>query len=495
MVGDAEPLQAKVGGGLGHGGEGVLPVAGVGVVVKASPDLVAGEQVGQIVLFGGDDLPAVLAKFGRDEGKAEGFVEVFLLPQFHGGFGLSLEQPPFAQVKAPIDGALAKGDIVFFGSGEVGEGGGPSLGGDDAEVAGDASCEKDAGFCLPVGNDLFHIGCGNEGLHDDLGTGGGGNEVEVLDDFFSAPEATADFGFLDGGTFLYMFEQDFCGREGIAETVELAVGGAAGDGLEKVGGGFLPKAVEGGEAAVLAGFLEGLEGFDFQFFAEGPELLGSEAGQVEEGEKARGDGGAELIEVGEFAGGDQGGDFFAQGLPDARQLTEAVGADEFRQIGGGGLQGAGGGEVGPALERVLALQFENRADLPEGGGGLILGHGLKLSTDFLKGQGKWLVAIDRNGEAGDALGSVHECDVQRICPDHQPGAGVAEEGAGGSGSCADHGQSEDGRAGLDGGAAAFGGGARGDVARPDRAGGGWGNGTGQQRGAGVFGAGSGDGGE
>jgi len=104
-------------------------------------------------------------------------------------------------METTINGALAEGDIMFFGSGEVGEGGGPCFGGNDAKVAGDASCEKNAGFCFPVSNDLFHIRCGDEGLHDDLGLSGSGDKVEVFDDFFSATEAAPDFRFLDGGTF------------------------------------------------------------------------------------------------------------------------------------------------------------------------------------------------------------------------------------------------------------------------------------------------------
>ncbi len=68
VVGDTEPFESKVGGGLGHGGEGVLPIAGESVVVEAAADLVAGKEVGQIVFFGSGDFPAVLAEFGRDEG-------------------------------------------------------------------------------------------------------------------------------------------------------------------------------------------------------------------------------------------------------------------------------------------------------------------------------------------------------------------------------------------------------------------------------------------
>ncbi len=284
-------------------------------------------------------------------------MEVLFLLQFHGGFGLSLEEPPFAQMETTINGALAKGDIVLFGSGEVGEGGGPRFRGNDAEVARDTPCEKDAGFCFPVGNDLFHIGCGDEGLHDDLGLGGSGDEIEVFDDFFSAAEAAPDFRFLDGGTFFQMGEQDLCGRKGIAEAVEFAVGGTAGDGLEEVGGGFFPEAVEGSETTVLAGGGECGKILDAQFFPQGSKLFGAKAGEVKEGKKARGNGSTELLEVGEFSGGHQGGDFFAQGFADAGKFAEAVRPNEFPQVGWGGFERACGGEISPALEGVLSLKL------------------------------------------------------------------------------------------------------------------------------------------
>ena len=60
-----------------------------------------------------------------------------------------------------------------------------------------------------------------------------------------------------------MSEQGLCGRKGVSQTVELAVGGASGNRLQEVSSGFFAEAVEGGETAVLAGFFQGFEGFNF----------------------------------------------------------------------------------------------------------------------------------------------------------------------------------------------------------------------------------------
>ena len=49
--------------------------------------------------------------------------------------------------------------------------------------------------------------------------------------------------------------------------------------------------------------------------------------------------------------------------------------DEVVEVAVELLDGAGGVVVGVGAERVLALQFEQGADLVEGGGDFVLGHG------------------------------------------------------------------------------------------------------------------------
>ena len=104
-------------------------------------------------------------------------------------------------METAIDSSLAKGDIMFFRPGKVGQRRGPSLGGDNPKVAGDPPMENHAGFGFPVGHDLFHVGSQDESLHDLFGFFGGGNQVEILDDFFSPAEAAGNFGLLHSGAF------------------------------------------------------------------------------------------------------------------------------------------------------------------------------------------------------------------------------------------------------------------------------------------------------
>jgi len=244
----------------------------------------------------------------------------------------------------------------------VGQGRGPSLGRDNPKVAGDPSLENDAGFGFPVGHDLFHVGSGDESLHDFLGFFGGGNQVEIFDNLFSTAEAPSDFSLEDDRALAEVREESLGSGKGIAEAVEFAVAGSTGDGLQEIAGRFFAKTIKGGQAAVMAGFLEGFEGLDSQFFPKSPKLFWTEAGEVQESKQSGWNGGAELLEIREFAGLDESGDLFPEGLADSRQFTQPLRADEVLEIRGGGFEGSGGGKVGPAFEGVFPLKFKDRAN-------------------------------------------------------------------------------------------------------------------------------------
>ena len=177
MVGDSKPFESKRGSSLGHSLESVLAIAGEGVIVETSSDFGAGQKIREFVLFSGGNFSTIFAEFGGNKSEAESAVEIFFFFEFEGGFRFPFEEAPFAEVEALIDGALAEGNLVFFGAGEVGEGGGPSLGGNDAEVAGNAARKDDARFGFALGDNLFYRGGGDEGVHDFLGLGGSGDEI------------------------------------------------------------------------------------------------------------------------------------------------------------------------------------------------------------------------------------------------------------------------------------------------------------------------------
>ena len=86
MVGDSEPFESKRGSRLGHSLEGVLAIAGDGVIVETPSDFGAGEEVGQLVFFGGGNFSTVFAEFRGNKSEAESAVEIFFFFEFEGGF-------------------------------------------------------------------------------------------------------------------------------------------------------------------------------------------------------------------------------------------------------------------------------------------------------------------------------------------------------------------------------------------------------------------------
>ena len=252
MVGDSEPFESKRGSSLGHSLEGVLAIAGEGVIVETSSDFGAGEEVGQLVFFGGGNFSTVFAEFGGNKSEAESAVEIFLFFEFEGSFRFPLKEAPFAKVEPLIDGPLAEGNIVLFRAGEVGEGGGPSLGGNDAEVAGNAARKDDARFGFALGDDFFDGRCGDEGVHDFLGLGGSSDEIQIFDNFFASTKTAGDFRILDFWALAEVGEKSLSDGQGIAEAMELLVGGSACDSFEEVGGGFFSEACNGSESPIGA---------------------------------------------------------------------------------------------------------------------------------------------------------------------------------------------------------------------------------------------------
>jgi hypothetical protein len=89
-------------------------------------------------------------------------------------------------------------------------------------------------------------------VHDFLGLCGSGNEIQIFDNFFASTKATGDFRILDFWALPEVGEKSLSDGQGIAEAMELLVGGSACDGFEEVGGGFFPKACNGSKTPIGA---------------------------------------------------------------------------------------------------------------------------------------------------------------------------------------------------------------------------------------------------
>ena len=104
------------------------------------------------------------------------------------------------------------------------------------------------------------------------------------------------------------------------------------------------------------------DGLDAELVVQGFDLLRTDAGNAEQFHQPGGNGGFQFFVVGQFAGGDQFGDFFLERLSDAFDFPQAVFRDEFVERLGQSFERAGGVGVGAGLERVLTLEFKQRAD-------------------------------------------------------------------------------------------------------------------------------------
>jgi hypothetical protein len=91
----------------------------MGVHVHVAADIFLANQLGKSTLRSGVDLAEVLAELGRDPCEVEGGVDLLFCRG--GDYGVIVEagQRPLAERVAHLEGALAEGDVVVLGSGEV----------------------------------------------------------------------------------------------------------------------------------------------------------------------------------------------------------------------------------------------------------------------------------------------------------------------------------------------------------------------------------------
>ena len=157
VVGDGDVAETAGEGGFGHVADGAGSVGLEGVHVEIAADVVAGDEGGQAAFGfaseaggGGFELAAVLAEFGRDPGEIEGVVDVFF------GFGsddlvvFQAKQGVLGEGEATFDGALAEGDVVVLGAGEVLQGGAVGGAREEADVDLEVVAEGEGDFVLTL---------------------------------------------------------------------------------------------------------------------------------------------------------------------------------------------------------------------------------------------------------------------------------------------------------------------------------------------------------
>ena len=112
------------------------------------------DERGQGVGRGGLDLAVVLAQLGRNPVEVEGLVDVLLGGCGDDGAVVDAGQGVLVEGVAALEGALADGDVVGLGAGEVLERG--SVGGlrQEADVDLEAVAEVEADLVLALGDEV-----------------------------------------------------------------------------------------------------------------------------------------------------------------------------------------------------------------------------------------------------------------------------------------------------------------------------------------------------
>ena len=137
------------------------------------------------------------------------------------------------------------------------------------------------------------------------------------------------------------------------------------DPLQDVGLGLGSEPLQLGDRSRLTGRAEVGQALDPQRLPEDLDLLGTEAGNPQEGEDSRRHCLAELVISRQVPGRRQLDDLRQHGLADPRHLRQAAVGDHLRQVGRQVAEHLGCVVIGPATKRVLALNLEDRPHLIE----------------------------------------------------------------------------------------------------------------------------------
>jgi len=249
VIGDAEVLESEFARGFCHFREAGVTVAGGGVIVEGSAEVLDGDEAGQRACLRSFDFPHAFADFRRHEVEAEGAVDIFFVVDasgFRGAFTAVGSEVVFVEGPAHAQGAAAELNVVFLAAREVDEGIRKLCSADHPEVALQSVGQPDAAFGVATGNDLTHERSRGEDRHESGGMAAGRQKIEIVDGFLAAAERAGDFcarGFRDGAE---EFE-DFVGSLGGLVAAEVSgVLFIEGDAFENLRHGLFSESAEGG---------------------------------------------------------------------------------------------------------------------------------------------------------------------------------------------------------------------------------------------------------
>ena len=114
MVGDSDVLVAKLAGRFRHLFNRVLAVAGRAVHLQVALHVLQGNQLRQLMVFGGRNFAGILSQLGRDEIQLQFRINLFFGPPSDALFTLEGCERVFVERKPHVVGAAAQCHVVLF---------------------------------------------------------------------------------------------------------------------------------------------------------------------------------------------------------------------------------------------------------------------------------------------------------------------------------------------------------------------------------------------
>ena len=199
---------------------------------------------------------------------------------FRGGLGRRRGDAVFVDGPAELEqGAVPQGAVVLDVAGEVVQGEGVLLGGDDAQVAGHAAVpQPHADLRGAAGEGFLHEVQGDEGGDHDLRLAGGNDHVQVVQDLLASAQGAGLGHLVDGRVLAQGGDEGAADPGDVAQAEQAGAPLPVGDALPQVLGGFLAKAGQPFHRAGVEFLLEPRQTVHLELLVEGLDLLRPQAG-------------------------------------------------------------------------------------------------------------------------------------------------------------------------------------------------------------------------
>ncbi len=334
--------------------------------MEGAREILNRHQAGERSLLGGFDFAGILAQFGRDLRQPECLEELGLGPA--SDLAALAGKGVFVEAQPPRQRPFADGDVVGLRAGEVVQSErelailhAPQIALD--KLVGFERRQEHAGLGGAVGQHLGHLGQCHEVFQDRSRVLRAEEDVQVADRLGPPSQAAADLRANDLGVLADRLENRRDQEQCFVEQNPPAGLLQKSDPLQDVGLGLAAKALQLGDRPRLGGRAEVGQAFDLERLAEGLDLLGAEAGHLEQRQDAGRHRLAQFIVRRQLTGRGELDDLGVHGLADSRHVGQGAVGDHLGQIGRQVREHLCRVVIGPAAKRVLALDLQDGSHL------------------------------------------------------------------------------------------------------------------------------------